>query len=119
MIRLLVVDWVRDQPIFMMMMAVVREVPVSRWLNWAHIGTTVTIVIFLWTQYQDYLTQRVLTQAQIVSLTAQIEAIRQTEEQRHRGVDNQLKDITKRVDIHRDDIRSLQQQINMHFDRAK
>jgi hypothetical protein len=125
-IRILLADWMRDNPIILALTTIVRAPPPRSWLNWANLGAVIALASFLWLEYQDYLVDKKYVDSRIVSLTDQIDALksqintmRELETVRHTGEQNQLNDLSKRIDIHRDDIRSLQQQVNSHFDKMK
>lgn len=89
-------------------------------LNWAHLGTTVTLAIFLWNQYQTFLDERRNIAERIAIIETKIQKLETavptgaTRDQ----IDNirQLIDaISSRVDIHRQDIRQLQSDFVTHL----
>jgi CBS-domain-containing membrane protein len=85
----------------------------------AHLTVTLAILAFCFGLYERYRDFSAHAESEIARLQAKVDAEAETERVRHAAVDAQLNDLNRRVDIHRDDIRALQAQLNSHVDNKR
>jgi len=84
-------------------------------IGWAHIGTTLTLAIFLWGQYESSQKERELMRTQITINTQRINDLLDRVGRVDHDLAEAIKDRNGRIDAVRDDVKSLQQQLMNHY----
>lgn len=85
----------------------------------AHLTLTLAVLAFCFGLYDKYRDFSAHAESEIARLQAKVEAEAETERVRHAAVDAQMNDLTQRIDVHREDIRALQLQLNSHVDTKR
>lgn len=89
------------------------------WLRWAHIGTTVTLALFLFGIYEKGQSTVATMQSRIDVLSEQVRELREANTTQDAMRATQMEAITYRLNAQRDNIKELQRDFGAHKDEDR
>ena len=84
------------------------------WFTWGHLGVTIALVGFVWSVWYAGQNERVSLEGRLAALEEQNRGQDRMTAANVVMIESQLAEITRRMDVQRDDLRRLQEELLTH-----